>query len=232
MPYRVAGHLFLSFLLVSLGCGGTSPTAPSPAPAPTATPAPHIPPLPAPPGCSPWPDALGDMLARLTVPESLCLIRANSGGSSEYRPRTRRVIYNSPSPCGDCDGELDAIAHEICHAHQHRAILDAGIPDINVPDEGDWMVSRWMTTTEGGEYLQAGGWVFLGLGGACTRTPQEECWNKTSCEMELCRQANPVEDNAVFCAMWYNPGNSSRWSRPKLISNAPRRSAWAMKWLP
>ena len=153
--------------------------------------------------------------------------------TSEYIPNSRRVVYRNPSPVG---GENHSISHELCHAHQHRVILDAGTPDINVTDGGDWLESKWMATSEGAEYLQAAGYRYLGPSASCTRSVNSGCWQQDPALAEmgfsLSSYRNPMEDNAEFCAVWYNVTNESVWPRSQVVASAPRRSAWAQKYLP
>lgn len=142
------------------------------------------------------------------------------------------MIYRNPSPVG---GEIGSIVHELCHAHQHRVILDANIPDIAVMDGGDWLQSNWASTPEGREYLEAAGYTPLGPSAACTRSPQPGCWaqNPAFAEMgfTLASYGNPMEDNAEFCQVWYNVGNLPMWARAEVARLAPRRAAWAQKYL-
>lgn len=236
IPSRFA---FVLALTLAFGCGGgkggtVTPTSPSAtAPAPTSAPTPTGPELPAPvPGCDAWPTVLGNLFQRLPLPSSLCFIREASPLASEYRPVGRRVIYRNPSPSS---GEIGSITHELCHARQHRVILDAGGTEIGVVDQGDWMQSSWARTPEGGEYLQAAGYTYLGPSASCTRSVQAGCWTQDPASAEmgftLTSYGNPMEDNAQFCAVWYNPGDLPLWSRVDVARLAPKRVAWAQKHL-
>jgi hypothetical protein len=224
-------------LALTFGCGGgtgggpATPTAPSPStPASPASPVAGVPAPP--PGCTAWPASLGDIFSRLPLPENLCLLRETSPLASEYRPAGRKVIYRNPSPAG---GEIHSIVHELDHAHQHRAILNAGMPDISVMDEGDWLQSNWMRTPEGIEYLQAAGYAYLGPSASCTRSVQPGCWRQDPASAEmgftLSSYGNPMEDNAEFCAIWQNLANLPMWSRSEVARLAPKRAAWAQKYL-
>lgn len=231
---------FVFALTLAFGCGGgkgggtVAPTSPSAtAPVPTPAPTPAGPELPAaPPVCEAWPTALEDLLRRLPLPSNLCFIREASPLASEYRPVGRRVIYRNPAPAS---GEIGSITHELCHARQHRVILDAGGTEINVGDQGDWLVSNWARTSEGAEYLESAGYTYLGPSATCTRSVQAGCWKQDPASAEmgftLSSYGNPLEDNAQFCAVWYNPGNLSMWSRVEVARLAPKRVAWAQKYL-
>jgi hypothetical protein len=210
------------------GSGGATSTSTSPSTVTTNTAA--IPAAPA--GCEAWSALLGDQFSRMSVVANLCLVREASTAASEYKFSTRRVIYRNPAPAS---GEIGSISHEICHAHQHRVILDSGTPDINVQDEGDWGELKWMATLEGAEYLVAAGYTYLGPSATCTRSVQPGCWSQSAAGSEmgfaLSSYGNPMEDNAQFCATWYNPGGLTMWAKSAVTSNAPRRSAWAEKYL-
>ena len=60
-------------------------------------------------------------------------------------------------------------------------------------------------------------------------------WTQNSAFVEFGFQIpdymNPVEDNAQFCAVWYNPTGLDMWNRARVESIAPRRSAWARQYL-
>jgi hypothetical protein len=223
-------------LAVALGCGGSTgggPITPTSPTVPTVPPDPPSAGVPTPPaGCEAWPASLGNLFGRLSLVANLCLIRETSPLASEYRPAGRKVIYRNPSPAS---GEIGSIAHELCHAHQHRVILDGGTPDISVVDEGDWLQSNWAKTPEGIEYLQAAGYTYLGPSGSCSRSVQPGCWRQDpgSAEMgfTLASYGNPMEDNAQFCAVWHNPGGLPMWSRAEVVRLAPKRAAWAQKYL-
>ena len=168
-------------------------------------------------------------MERLSVPEGLCLIRFSDPSETppylreagaSYEAVSREVWYLFGSPVG---GELNALAHEVCHAHQHRAVLDAGLPvksNRGWGDENSWGLS-WIQTQEGKDFIETTGW-HLENG---TWIEQAEPWSSG--------YANPLEDAAELCATWYNPGNAKgNLGGPAYLSNyAPLRYQWAQQWL-
>ncbi|MFA5897575.1 MAG: carboxypeptidase-like regulatory domain-containing protein [Hyphomicrobium sp.] len=171
--------------------------------------------------CSPWPSALAPMMARMSLVSNLCLVRWPSNQASNYVASQRVVYYRSPSPVG---GELAAIAHELCHVHQHRVILDSGRSD---PAHDGEFVPAWTETAEGRSFVELTGWRLGSPGGQAPGFGWVE-----ACERWSCGYANPIEDNAEACAYWSNPGNDAGRGKQPLQEFAPRRAEWMRRWLP
>ena len=157
--------------------------------------------------CVPWPPAVNDMLQRLPVVEGLCLVRAPGTGPSQYIARDRTVVYVSPAPAS---GEIGSIAHEICHAHQHRVALDAG----TYPGP----LLGWLASPEGTDFVEITGWRL-----------DDDRWIEQS-EPWSFGYPNPLEESAQFCAAYYNA--SGFFDAADLRRSAPLRYEWATRWLP
>jgi len=175
--------------------------------------------------CEPWPSEIVALMARLPLPDRLCLVRMPSNQPSNYVPSQRVVYYRSPAPIRIGNGEIYSMAHEICHARQHRVLLDAGFPD---PAHDGEFIPNWIATAEGRSFLEITGWRFLG--GSPTN---HDSWTR-GCESawEDCEAfQNPLEDNAEVCTTYYDPARS--WPPPNdLFGLAPLRAQWAERWLP
>jgi hypothetical protein len=225
-------------LLFLSGCGGGGAPAAAPTaaivPTPVATPTPK--PLPTPPRaeCAPWPVSMAELFAKLPLPDGLCLIRVPEF-RGEYEPWSR-TIYLGPVFPGDPNPEVaekTGLAHELCHAHQDWAIVQAGLPPMGPDDRNGprYVLQYLLSTREGQEYMSVTGYRFLGLGGACTNESVPACY---SVEVSKCEgycnsttpRMNPYEDNADFCSLWYAR------DRETLAQFYPRRVAWAKVWLP
>lgn len=157
---------------------------------------------------TPWPAELSNMLNKLSVPDGLRLreVPQWQPRKSFYHHIYRIVVYISPSPT---HGKVGAIAHEIGHAHQHRLVLDTG------RELHDW-VRDWAATPEGKDYLEITGWQVSG--------PEPPC------ELWGCGYPNALEDNAQFCAQWFDP--TPPHTGPEYLRQvAPKRYQWATKWL-
>lgn len=172
--------------------------------------------------CSPWPGELRAMMAQLGIADfGTCLVRFPSSQPSNYVATQRTVYYRSPSPVG---GELGALAHELCHVRQHKAVLDAGKPD---PKHDGESVPWWANTTEGGSFVDLTGWRLANPGGPAPSfgwVESPEPWGAG--------YTNPTEDNAEACAFWHNPGNDPRRGKEKLTQFAPKRAEWMRRWMP
>jgi hypothetical protein len=174
---------------------------------------------------------MGEMFAKLSVWDDLCMKRDSGPGSSFYNNFTHVITIRQD---GNHYGDLARMGHEFAHAHQHKVGGD--------PDPNESILATWMETPRGRDYLQTAGWVFKGFGGECRRTWQKECWTQemSFCEDEFCGNdrpqgtgwMNPLEENAEFTCEWYNPGSVPHWGRDNLARRAPRRAAWANRWLP
>jgi hypothetical protein len=187
---------------------------------------------------------MADMLAKLPLPDGLCLTYDDKPEPSTIIYATRTVISRDDK---NFSGRLGSIGHELGHAHQYWAVLNAGLPDISPtnPDQSAWIQENWQKTREGMEYMQIAGWQFLGFGGDCNRWAAAACWTQIAqgCETSFCRTVwpgtgyqNPKEENAQFIGQWYNPagitGAGQPWGRGNLSRLAPLRASWARVWLP
>ena len=159
-----------------------------------------------------WPPQLLRMLQRLPMPSSLKFKRAPGSGPSFYVPAgvagTGVVVYVSPAPVG---GELAAISHELCHAHQDRVRLDAGKS----------VFTDYYDTDEGKSFLELTGWKL-----------QNGAWVEPPCEQWSCGYPNPIEDSAQSCAFYANPEGHQFAGSDYIQRYAPRRYQWATRWLP
>lgn len=243
-------------LVILPACGGSSagggtPTTPVAIAQPSSSPTPFPPPPVALAGCEPWPNSLGDMFAKLPLPDGLCFKRdpegvilgRNRGGWYDALTKTVWVGYLStfdPEPTTHF-----ILLHELCHAHQHWAVLQAGfaewIGDPNHPDS-KWHWLRYnLDTREGQEHMAAGGYTFLGPGGQCTQPYDLPCYSADTTKCEgFCNSSGPrmppLEDSAEFCMFWYSHSSlgppTTIPDRDGLKKSYPRRHAWATKWLP
>ena len=109
------------------------------------------------------------------------------------------------------------LADEICHAHQHRMVLDTGLGDTTVRWPSPQLV--WPETPEGEAFFKATGWRREGDGFLGAEDEPEGYqvprWNPSF---------PPHEDFARVCALWY-------MDRDKLRTTAPRRFNFAQEWL-
>lgn len=159
---------------------------------------------------TPWPVELSNMLSKLSVPDGLRLREMPQWQPrlSYYHVPARMVVYISPSPT---HGKVGSIAHEIGHAHQHRLVLDVLGREIRD------FVQDWASTPEGRDYLDLTGW----------QVGQPE----PPCELWGCGYSNALEDNAQFCAQWFDP--TPPFTGPEYLRRvAPKRYQWAQRWLP
>ena len=161
--------------------------------------------------CSPWPAELSEMLAKLPVPDGLCLIRMPGSGPSYYDAGSRASVYVSPSPV---HGELGAISHENGHAHQHRVALDAGT-------SGELL--GWLATAEGSSFVDIVGWRRDGVAWTAPCECNQNCGPTVG-------PPNPLEDAAQYIAFWYNPGGV--FNPIDLRRNCPRHYQWLERWIP
>ena len=154
-------------------------------------------------------------------PGSECIDTGGAGGtnSGNYVPESREVLIRlHPSDLASQYGARRAtglLAHEICHAHQHRMTIDAGLGDTTVRLPAPLLL--WAETLEGEAFFEATGWrregdEFVGAEDEPEgyRIPD---WGSF-----------PVEDFAEVCALWY-------MDRDKLRETAPRRLNFAQEWL-
>jgi hypothetical protein len=231
------------FLLVLGACGGGASPGPASSAVSSSTPSsvqtlptPTPRPIPPPPeGCEPWPLYMAELFAKLPLPDGLCLkyvspSELNVGSGADYNAanRTVRMGVFPEFPVSQT-----GFSHELCHAHQHWAILQAGFPDQAPNDHNGpgYFIKYLLNTREGQEYMAATGYTFLGLGGECTRESLPVCY---SVEVSKCEgfcnstipRMNPYEDNAEFCSFWYA---RDRTTLPRFY---PRRVGWATVWLP
>ena len=159
--------------------------------------------------CSPWPSFIAELLEVLPTPEGLCLVRFSEISQAPspscigcYEPLPREVWFSKPPPFG---GELAALSHEACHAHQHWSTLEAGIG-----------YSSWLETPEGKAFAAASQQAISETG----IRPDPIAFDPWG--------AAPMEDFAQVCNFWYNPdiyGTDffDRW---------PQLREFARQWLP
>ena len=188
-------------------------TDPPPSASPTVDPGPLLPPT-----CSVWPSEIADILAVLTTPDGLCLVRYPGaaeapaymrGFDGMYFPGLRTIVYVA----GVEDRETAVLAHEVCHAHQDRVTRD---------EVGMELVEGWDRTAMGQDYLQATGW--RRQGDRWVVQPESSPKRPDG----ISSSTDPLEDNAGTCALWFDPAFGPRFLRRW----APIRFAWAQRWLP
>jgi hypothetical protein len=133
-------------------------------------------PTPATRDCAAWPPEVAAVLQILPTPPGVCLIRGSDpsgcGGTGAcYFHATRTVLFLF-NPGRNTD--FATLTHEVCHAHQHFLVLQAGLPERPFDQ-------NWYQTAQGKSFLAAdlepwlSGWV----------------------------PPNPLEDMADTCALWY-----------------------------
>ena len=167
--------------------------------------------------CSPWPSEVQHIMARLSLPSGLCLIRQPNGRSSNYHTQTRTVYLRGGSPA---TGEVGSLAHEIAHAHQHQVVLEAGLGEPGFDDD---FIPKWVSTREGASFVELTGWRHDP--NADQRRPPFG-WSEGPCEPWSCGYPNPLEDAAEFTAYYYGFGLGD----PRVT--APERFRWAEEFIP
>ena len=137
-----------------------------------------------------------------------------------YTPKNEVLLRVPPSEYASQFGRyalVKVLAHEICHAHQLRMIVEAGLGDPALQPPG--LKRLWDQTPEGQAFFDATGWRREGddFVGAEDEPEGYEVpkWNPSS---------PATEDFAVVCAFWY-------MDRDRLRETAPRRFAFAQEWL-
>ena len=151
----------------------------------------------------------------------------NTGGTSRpntanYVDFTREVLLRiSPSEYASLYGTdrmIKMFAHEICHAHQHRMIIDAGLSDPGLQQPPAQHLFE--LTPEGEAYFAAAGWQRDGpeeySGGA---VDESDGWVIPDWAIHF-----PHEDFAEVCGLWYS-------NRDLLKTTAPHRYLFAQEWL-
>jgi hypothetical protein len=154
--------------------------------------------------CRKWPPADAKILSVLAVPAGLCLVFEPSIHPSSYDNGT---VFDDGvgSPVG---GRRHALAHELCHAHQHWVAMREGFQHID----------DWVRTKQGKAWISAAGWKRRG-----------SRWLEKP-ERFASDYPNPLEDNADYCAMWFDATN--QFSEADMKRLAPKRYAWLRRWLP
>ena len=152
------------------------------------------------------------MLQALSVPSGLCFRWLEPGQISGYNPPTRTANVGYAE---SATGYLTVVAHEVCHAYQHQAALDAGFEDDSN------IVPNWILTPAGIDFIATTGWSL-----------ENGLWIEQG-EAGYYGYPHPVEDNAQLCAIWFDPAQYWANSSPSYLENwAPIRYAWAQQWLP
>lgn len=146
---------------------------------------------------APWPDEVLPILAKLPVVPGLhihldpylcasaedadCQLEDRTGLLSFYEENLAEIVLRSDWPAFGAwtsyEEIVELIAHEVCHAHQHRVVLDAGMevgPDLD-------LASQWYRTNQGQAFFIAGGQASL---------PGHA-------------HIDPYQDFANVCAFWY-----------------------------
>lgn len=146
---------------------------------------------------APWPDEVLPILAKLPVPPGLhlhldphlcasaedadCQLEDRTGLLSFYEETLAEIVLRSDWPAFGAwtsyEEIVELVTHEICHAHQHRVVLDAGLevgPDLD-------LASQWYRTEQAQAFFRAGGQASL---------PGHA-------------HIDPYQDFANVCAFWY-----------------------------
>ena len=113
---------------------------------------------------------------------------------------------------------IKMFAHEICHAHQHWTMIDAGLLDPGLPRRPGQMLFE--LTPEGEAFFAAAGWQREGpmeYSGGAGDAPTG--WKVPDWAIHF-----PHEDYADVCALWYV-------DRDLLRTTAPLRYQFAQEWL-
>ena len=165
--------------------------------------------------CDPWPSEASEILAKLTMPNDLCFVQVSTPAVTSFYSAVARTVFVRVQ---DLAGG-NVVRHELGHAHQHRVILEAGLPD---PRFDDTFVPRWVMTPEGDDFIRLTGWR---LDAPSQNAPSfgwiEKCESGWSCGYP-----NPIEDSAQFTADYFGPASPSQ-----LQVRAPLRFQWASRWL-
>lgn len=178
------------------------------------------------PGCRDWPVELGPMMAKLPLPDQLCLepyelqpgapqncvplagcywmrARYSIGNPPIFYDYPRNAVWMNPTVRGT-PSEAHLVAHETCHAYQHRVVTDSG---------SDFDFAHWDFLPVGLEF--------------------EIAWRKFKAfypdgfrNWYGGERNQMFENGAEVCAAWYVPfqtANTAMW---------PPLAEWAQKWLP
>lgn len=168
--------------------------------------------------CDPWPPEASEILSKLTMPSDLCFVRVVTPARYSFYSAVARTVFVRAEDLADGN----VVRHELGHAHQHRVILDAGLPD---PRFDDTFIPRWAATPDGQSFLELTGWRF---DQSQARPDNPSAGWIERCEPRWCGYPNPVEDSAQVTADYFGP--SSRQSQ--LRDGAPLRFQWATRWVP
>ena len=146
------------------------------------------------------------MRSKLRVVDGLCLVIATDR-PSQYVATTRTIYLRTGVSRTDF---LIGLSHELCHAHQHQMIIEAGLTVDN-------QLQRWYDTAEGRSYLQLSGWKFENS----TWVEPQEQWSMG--------YPGPWEKAAQACAIWYDPAQN--WELDYLKKYGGGTAVWAQQWL-
>lgn len=172
--------------------------------------------------CDPWPREATEMLTKLTMPSDLCFVRVVTAARYSFYSAVARTVFVRAEDLTGVHADGNVVRHELGHAHQHRVILDAGLPD---PRFDDTFIPRWAATPDGQNFLELTGWRF---DQSQARPDNPSAGWIERCEPGWCGYPNPTEDSAQVTAHYFGP--NSRQSQ--LRDGAPLRFQWATRWLP
>jgi hypothetical protein len=177
-------------------------------------------PRPAEPGCRDWPKELGTLMSKLPLPDQLCLEPYDPnpcpsiGGCYQFKTRygsgNPPVFFDWPRNSVNVNGqyagtpaEPHIVAHETCHAYQHRLSSDAGHLHF----------ASWEVLPVGLEFQVA--WLKF-------KTFYPEAFRNWFGG----ERSQSFENGAEVCAGWYVPYQTSQ------TALWPPLAEWAQKWLP
>src|SRR5262249_39991051 len=75
--------------------------------------------------CDQWPQEASEELAKLSMPDGLCFVRVTTPAVYSFYSAVARTVFVRAEDLSN----PNTVRHELGHAHQHRVILDAGLPD-------------------------------------------------------------------------------------------------------
>ncbi len=152
----------------------------------------------------------------------------NTGGSlqlnaANYVHTAREILLRlSPSEYADQFGGnsiIRTLAHEICHAHQHQMIIEAGLGDPALRPPAPQLL--WDETPEGRAFFEATGWKREGPEQYSRAQDEPEGW-----KIPDWNPTHPaVEDFAEVCAFWYM--NREKYVLVHLAATSSRKSGSA-----
>ena len=150
-----------------------------------------------------WPSGIRRVLREMTIITDTLLVLGN---------RAQHWYGNGVVEVNDLNN-LRAMAHELCHAHQHFLLAPRG-------SNSGFNEVDWEATLEGKAYIRA----------------RQADWDdpevgKNQYDLLVEDFGSPLEGAAETCARWWDVGDRPRYTRAWLQDHAPNRARWAQEWL-